>query len=836
MFRQFILGALACFILVSCGRSEQGDSNGASISYSSFASMTRNLEHKPGFFDLYVDSERGAIYALFPAPDEAGQSLSVIYATGLTAGLGSNPIGLDRGAFDSGAIVNFRLVGGQLLAEQENTRYRASADRALEKKAVRESFAQSFLWAGSIAAKDSEGRLLVDISSFLTRDHLGVVSAIGANANGGSYQIASDRSMPDIGAALAFPDNVELDAFLTLTSAKPGRETAQTAADARDITLVQHHSFVRLPDDGYTVRPADQRSGAIEISFYDFSSPLDAPIVTRLARRFRLERQDPSVTLGPVKKPIVFYVDPGAPVDIQNALIEGASWWAEAFEAAGFEDAYRVELLPEGAHPFDVRYNMIQWTHRQTRGWSYGGGVFDPRTGEMLKANVILGSQRVRQDRMIFEGLVGAGKSGTGSPDDPVQVALSRIRQLAAHEVGHTLGFAHNFAASSNDRASVMDYPAPYIRAASEGELDLSAAYDTGVGAWDVFATKWLYTEFPAGANPQRRLDRMVAEAYGARGLRFVADSEARSPASANPYGSVWDNGNDAIETLEETMRVRAIALENFGERSLASGQPLSDLNAIIVPVYLYHRYQAVAAAKYVGGLQFDYGINGKGAQATRPVDVVDQRRAVTELMATLSPAALDLSDRVLNLLSPQINGGYEGGETFQGDTGALFDLLSAADVATGLTIDTLLHPERAARLVEFHRRDEAALGLDELLDTMERQIFAPVGSKRHQPIARVVQIRFATALMKLSVAPNSSPAVRAKAEARLAAISGRLAGDRSAEAQWLRARISAHLARGVDTKEEVLPDTEVPPGSPIGSGPAYETCWHCISPEQIKD
>lgn len=826
--RHIFLCFLASVMLVACGQGTT--SGGAGSSYlNGFEQAVDGLRHEAGFFDLYVDDDDARILALLPAADEDGLSLSMIYATGLTAGLGSNPIGLDRGAFDAGVIVNFRHIGGKLIAEQENTRYRATAERPLEKRAVRESFARSFLWAGDVIAKDDDGRLLVDLSGFLTRDHFGAVAAIDNNSNGGSYQLAADRSLPDTGAALAFPDNVELDAFLTLSSTEPGREPRATAPDARDVTLVQHHSFIRLPDEGYAIRAGDQRSGAIEVSYYDFSSPLDAPIITKLARRFRLEREDPAATSGPVKKPIVYYVDPGAPEQIQNALIEGASWWAAAFEAAGFEDAYRVELLPEGAHPFDVRYNMIQWTHRQTRGWSYGGGVSDPRTGEMLKANVILGSQRVRQDRMIFEGLAGADKTGSGEADDPVQIALSRIRQLSAHEVGHTLGFAHNFAASSNDRASVMDYPAPDIRVGRDGELDFSEAYGVGVGAWDVFATRWLYTEFAPGVDERAALDALVDEAYGRQGLRYVADSEARSVGTGHPFGAVWDNGGDAARALEETMRVRAIALANFGNRSLRPDRPQSDLNRVIVPIYLYHRYQVAAAAKHVGGLDFAYGLaSDLDGSFARPVAANQQRRALRALGATLDPVALDLPDRLIDQLTPQIDGGFQGGETFDGRTGPVFDVLSAADVAADMTIGALLHPARAARLVAFHRRDPGALGFEEVLDVLETQAFARVASPRQQEIAHVIQTRLAKALMDLSVQPGAAPGVRARAEARLYAISGRLSGGSGDHASWLAGRISAHLARGVDAAEAGVPSTEVPPGSPIGSGPDYETCWHC--------
>ena len=829
MIKYFLSVVLGASLLVACS-GEPAERITVSASSEAFSDAISGLQHAPGFFDIYAGDNK--VLAALPAPDEDGLVLSMIYASGLTAGLGSNPIGLDRGAFDAGVILNFRKIDNKIIAEQENTRYRATADRPLEKKAVRESFARSFLWAGEIIEEGADGSLLVDLSSFLTRDHFGVVSSIKNNPRGGAYSLVGDRSFPDTSAALAFPDNVELDAFLTLSSSAPGSEARATAADGRDITLVQHHSFIRLPEAGYTIRKADQRAGSINVSYYDFSSPLNEPIVTELARRFRLERVDPAAASGPVKKPIVYYVDSGAPKQIQDALVDGAMWWAEAFEAAGFEDAYRVEILPEGAHPFDVRYNMIQWTHRQTRGWSYGGGVSDPRTGEMLKANVILGSQRVRQDRMIFEGLAGAEKSGTGTKDDPVEIALSRIRQLSAHEVGHTLGFAHNFAASANDRASVMDYPAPHIKPRSNGTLDFSEAYGVGVGAWDVFATKWLYSEYSGEQDAEAELDKLVDEAYRS-GLRYVADREARSVGTGHPYGAVWDNGEDAADALEETLRVRQIALRNFGAGSLAEGRPLSDLNAVIVPIYLYHRYQVAAAAKVVGGLEFGYPLKGDPRPAAKPVSAREQRAALDVLLRTLDPQFLDLPDAVLNQLTPQINGGFGSGETFEADTGPVFDGLAAADVAADLTLSALLHPQRMARLAEFYRRDEDTLGMEEMLDAIEEAVFVESGAAREQAIVETVQTRFANSLMALSVHNGAPGHVRAEAEARLYSLTARLLSEPTNHATWLAGRIEAHLARGADKTSMIVQPTEAPPGSPIGGatfgdGPAYETCWHC--------
>ena len=794
------------------------------------------LAHKDGFVDLYLDAEGGRVLVALPAPYEDGVSLRAIQATGLTAGLGSNPIGLDRGRANGGEIVAFRKVGEKVVAEIENWAYRASADNPLERKAVRDSFARSFVWSGEILGTGPEGELLVDLSTYLTRDTMDVRATLKQHPKGGAFQVSKDLSMPDVSAALAFPDNVEFDAFLTLTSDEPKAEVWATAADARSVTLVQHTSLVRLPDDGYTPRMFDPRSGAIDVGYYDFSAPLTGQVGQSFARRFRLQKQDPTAESSPAKEPIVFYVDSGAPQEIRDALIEGASWWADAFEAAGFPDSYRVEVLPEGAHPLDVRYNVIQWVHRQTRGWSYGGGLTDPRTGEMLKANVILGSQRVRQDRMIFEGLAGAEKTGMGEANDPVQIALSRIRQLSAHEVGHTLGFAHNFAASSNDRASVMDYPAPFVRVGQGGDLDFSAAYDVGIGEWDKVTTMWLYRQYTEGVDESAAGDALL-ESARASGLRYIDDPQGRGVGTAHPYASVWDNGADPVASLLNVMQVRDVALENFGLNVLQSGEPTSRLRAVIVPIYLYHRYQVNAAAKMIGGYEFHYAETGEADAAGAPVPASQQRAALDALVATLDPAVLDLPNDTLDLLTPPLvsfRGAGAGAEYFPGETGAMFDLLTAADTSASQTLSALFHPQRVARLIETQRRDAEALGYGEVLAKVEATLFVGAETPRQAGILHREQIRYVSTLIELSASSAATPAAVAQTNAYLSSLKDRLskrqrrmaASDTAVRAELGR-RIAAHLDRPSPAALPSSSAVDIPPGSPIGAGSA-ESCWHC--------
>ena len=808
----------------------------------SFAEATAGLVLDQGFIDIYSSPEKGKVLALLPPADpdadQSGVLLRFIHAQRLSAGLGSNPLGLDRGWGNSGRILRFRRIGERVIAEVENHRYRAVTPNPLERRAVSDSFATSFVWSTGIVAENDDGRVLIDLAGLLTADTLGLAQTL--SRDGGKFSRADDRSLPDASSLLVFPDNVEVDAWITFAGDEPGREIQATAADAGAVTLVQHHSFVRLPDDGYRVRRADPRTGTFALGFYDYAAELDEPVVDGYAMRHRLQYNEPGRPESGVRDPLVFYIDPGAPERIRQALVDGASWWREAFAAAGFEDGFRVEVLPEDAHPLDIRYNVVQWVHRQTRGWSYGGGIIDPRTGEMIKGHVILGSQRVRQDRMIFEGLAGVDAVGSGGDDDPVELALDRIRQLAAHELGHALGFGHNFAASTNDRASVMDYPAPWIRVDALGELDFSRAYDQGIGEWDKLVARWLYAEFAPDTDERDRLDRIVAEAAD-RGLRFVADQHARSVATGHPFGAVWDNGADPIDALGEALAVREHALERFAVDRIAAGRPLAALREVLVPIYLYHRYQVDAAAKSLGGMRFSYAVRGGAGEHPTPVAPNDQRRALDMLLETLDPDRLDLPDRIVRMMPPSYNGYWFdiGGETLPARTEPAFDPFTAAETAADLSFRALLNPARAERLVAQNALDPAMPSLSEVVDAVQERLFADLtstDSDRSIVISQRLLARFAAALMELDTGSNS-PQVQGIASAglrNLARETGRARGMR-AFGEWMSARIESHLERPAPPSSPASSGPDVPPGSPIGASSSAgvvnwlaEDCWHC--------
>jgi len=785
------------------------------------AETLEGLSAQDGFFTIFAAADQDIILARLPAPGADGVMLRAIYAQRLEAGLGSNPLGLDRGNGGSGVIIAFRKIGDKAVIEAENTTYRATTDNPKETEAVRQSFARSFLWSGAIESSGEDG-VLVDITSFLKRDGANLADRL--HEGEGRFSLDGERSFVDGATAKAFPDNVEISAYLTFASSDPGMEVNRTAIEPEAVTLIQHHSFVRLPDSGYAPRASDPRIGPVDIGYYDMGAPLAEPVLRRYAVRHRLTLNE----AGEVENPIIYYVDPGAPEPVRTALVEGAQWWADAFDAAGFPGAYRVEILPEDADPLDVRYNVIQWVHRETRGWSYGGGVVDPRTGERLKGHVILGSQRVRQDRMIFEGLAGVAKTGTGADDDPVELALDRIRQLSAHEVGHAIGLGHNFAASAQNRASVMDYPHPWVRANADGTLDFSQTYDVGMGAWDIASLSWLYAIAPEGADEAAYLEGLV-RGIQQEGLLFVADGGGRGTGTMHPYASVWDNGADPVAELENVMAVRRIALEGFGLDRISEGAPASDLRKVIVPIYLYHRYQTPAAAKLLGGRDYAYSVKGDGAGDVSIVAEQDQRRAMNAVLATLDPAALDLREAVIDRLvpaNPSQAMTWRERETFEGRAAGAFDLMAAAEAAGDLSLGALLHPARAERLIQQKEIDRGQIGFGDLTSAIEDALFQSASGDRQEAIRVMLIERYAVHLMDLERSGGVSPALRESARAALQSLDDRLNRLRP-RLQGLEARIAAHLARPAAPADPRTEAPDAPPGSPIGTS-VFEECWSC--------
>ena len=770
----------------------------------SVASVVGEAELRSGLFDLWVDDRAGKVWVALPlsATEPIAECL---FLTGLSGGLGSNPVGLDRGKLGSASLVRFRQVGQRVFMEQPNLGFRANDAEAAEQRATSESFATSVLWSAPIAAQSGES-ILVELTPLLLQDRFGVGATLKGAGQGNGWSVDVERSGLLGEQVLAFPDNLEFDALLTFAGGAGGAEVNSVTPDPTSISLVQHLSFVRLPEEGYQPRRHDPRMGAGSIAWQNYAGDLAQPVGERRVNRHRLQSGDS----------LVYYLDPGAPEPIRSALLDGARWWDEAFTAAGYPGAFRVELLPADAHPLDVRYNVIQWVHRSTRGWSYGNSIVDPRTGEILKGHVSLGSLRVRQDRMIFEGLLGAGGSGKGGERDPVELALARIRQLSAHEVGHTLGLSHNFAASTyGGRASVMDYPAPLVSVAADGELDVSRAYGVGLGEWDMHAIGMLYGEPSAGQSEEEFLGAMLAR-VGRHDLRFSTDQDARSPGSAQPFAALWDNGSDAPRMLDQTLAVRAQALSRFGLDRLPAGWPVGSLQEVFVPIYLYHRYQIEAAAKWIGGVDYDPAARESTDPVQRAMAPDDQRRALTSLLATLEPRALDIAEETLGLLLPAAPSGIGRRERFRGRTDQTFDALGAAANAAEMTLTSLTQPARAARLVDQKRRDSAQLGWSEVLEEVSSQLFAaPAEGPRLRGVREMLRSLYVDRLIALADGNAPARVVEAVEDHLFALVHG--AGTDLA-AGALRRRMVRFLERSAAQGLPPARPAEPPPGSPIGA------------------
>ncbi len=787
------------------------------------ASAAASAAWRDGLFGVRQDSDKGKVSVRLPAPDADGVLGRYLYQPGLSAGLGMDGAGLDRSGLGQTQIVVFRKVGNRVFAAFENHRFRAVDADPDQVNAVAASFVSPVVWSAEATDAGADGSVTVDLSGFLERDAVNVVSRL-KRARLGTFKPAASLGYVDTAQTLVFPDNVEFQTVQTFTSDEPGGELSRVSPETRSVTLAVRHSFIRLPDEGFLPVLHDPRSGtSAQVTVTDFAADLDQPVVSRLARRFRLEKTDPSAARSPVKKPIVFYVDRAAPPAIREALIEGGNWWAQAFEQAGYLNAFSVELLPEGAHPMDARYNIISWVHRETRGWSTGTSVNDPRTGEIVRGVVQLGSLRDRQDKMIIEGLIGAARSGTGGEDDPDRLAYHRLRHLSAHEIGHALGIAHNFAASTFEgRASVMDYPAPWVIADGD-RLDFSQAYTTGVGAWDRYVVDWLYGDAP-GRDPIARRAALAAEAQ-AKGYRFVNDTDTRPLGSLQPYGAMWDNGTDPTVEFANTLAVRRIALSRFGLANLPAGAPAADLRRVIVPIYLYHRYQTTAVGRQIGGVDYSYAVSGEGRERAEVVPADKQRAALEALMLALSPAELDLRDDLIDLLSSAQSGNSDRQtqiELFEGKTDAVFDPSSAAAAATEVVFETLLAPERLNRLVEQERRDPGQLGLVETLDRVAVAVGPGVAlSPRQAELRRVARARYAAHLAALiqgkDLSSTAQGAVRDSAR-RFGEQLKRCRGDRleTAQCAYLAEALTGPV-EGLKALSETLPVAQaVPPGAPI--------------------
>jgi len=781
---------------------------------SSIQAKVSGMKKYDGYFEFYYDEKQDKIFLVIDKFET-----EFLYVESLTAGVGSNDIGLDRNQLGPERVVKFERRGPKVLLTQLNYGYRAISNNASERRAVEEAFAQSVLFGFTVLAEEG-AKVLVDASDFLMQDAHDVSGRLRASQQG-NYSLDKSRSAFYLPRIKNFPQNSEFEVTLTFTGQPTGAYIRSVTPTPSVVTVREHHSFIQLPDSNYKPRLFDPRAGYFNVSYYDYATPISEPIEKRWITRHRLEKKNPNAAVSEPVKPIIYYLDPGAPEPIRSALIDGARWWNQAFEAAGYKDAFRVEVLPEDADPMDVRYNMINWVHRSTRGWSYGSSVIDPRTGEIIKGHVTLGSLRVRQDYLIAEGLISPYEEGKPVSKEMEQMALARLRQLSAHEVGHTLGLSHAYSSSTESLASVMDYPHP-IAKMKDGKIDLSDAYDTKIGAFDKVAITWGYQHFPQGTDETKALNDIIQNSLKA-GLTFLSDQDARPLGGAHPYAHLWDNGNDPADELNRVMEVRQVALKNFGENTIKPGTPYALLEEAFVPVYFFHRYQAEAAVKLIGGLNYRYALRGDGQPITELLTPQQELKAMDALMKTVSPSALMVPENLLRMMPPRPIGYDRHRELVKIKTELTFDPLTVAETAADFTFSMMLHPARVNRLFEHHSRDAKLPSLESVLDKM---ISATIKSANKTGYEGAVQMSVNYALLSnlIKLAMNDKETLsqtRGIAQLKLDQLKIWLLSRNLPDESWKShySFLAKQIVLFQEDPEEYKQDRmlPVPPGAPIG-------------------
>ncbi|WP_258100115.1 zinc-dependent metalloprotease [Marinoscillum pacificum] len=802
--------ALVLALAFACSPKTTPTSSSTSTSYSSTVAKYKKYE---GFFDFYWDEKTGKIYLEI---DNLGEEF--LYVNSLAAGVGSNDIGLDRGQLGDTRVVKFERSGPKIFLVQPNQDYRALSDNQNEVLSVEEAFAKSIV-AGFKVEKEEKGKILIDITDLLLSDAHGVAQRI-KRSNQGSYSLDASRSAVYLERTKNFKDNSEFEATITFKGTPSGYYLRSVTPSAEAVTVRMHHSFVRLPDDGYQKRTYDPRAGYYGITYQDYATPIEESLVKRFIVRHRLEKKDPNAAVSEAVEPIIYYVDKGAPEPVRSALIEGASWWNQAFEKAGYKNAFQVKVLPDSADPLDINYNVIQWVHRSTRGWSYGASVVDPRTGEILKGHVSLGSLRIRQDFLIATGLLQPYEEGKEPSGEMLEMALARLRQLSAHEVGHTLGLYHNFAASVNDRASVMDYPHPYIQLDENGEIDLSEAYDVNIGEWDQYAIRYGYTQF--AENEDEQLNDIISEWIDA-GYQYIMDSDARPQSGAHAQAHLWDGGTNAAAELNRLTDIRSKVLSNFSESAIQTGEPISSIEEVLVPMYFIHRYQIEGASKMLGGLNYAYKVKGDKLPLPSFVSSADQKLALSALSNTLTPEFLSIPNNLLVMLSPKTPSYGRTRESFKSNTGVAFDPIAAAETSAEMTVSFIFTPERIERVIQQNLRDSNLPGWDEVMASLYKVVWnGKYKQGLEKEIKMVVEKRVVYHLMNLAAGKGSTEMTKAVALQELANIVGQIKGMRTNDLL-----VKAHYNHVLSLYDQfvdepgdfTIPSPQSPPdGSPIGS------------------
>ena len=740
------------------------------------AERTAGMESQDGFIPVHVDAAEGQVLL---EVDADRMEEDILYQNTLASGVGTNSPLLDRGQTGQAVVVHFKRSGPHVLMVRPNISMEAQSEDPDEMRAVDESFPSSTLAALPVEEEDGD-RLLVDATEFLLSDVYDVGGSLEGAGQASSANVDPDRSYVVEEYTRAFPENTEVRSSLTLDVNDPGFQLNRVTPDGEAVTIQQQHSFVALPEDPMPRRDFDPRSGMFSASFWDFSQGLDDDYRARYTARWNLVPSDPEAymegELVEPEEPIVFYLDPGVPEPYRTAFIEGGLWWDEIYEAAGFENAFQIEELPEDADPMDARYSVIQWIHRTEPGPSVGPSYRDPRTGEILKAAVRMDSHRSLVNYNIYRGLVPA----MDNPDVTAEeFAMARRRQHSAHEIGHVLGVAHNFMAASQGRSSVMDYPFPLVDVDEDGELDLTEIYREGGGAHDSLAIEYSHRWFPDEDEAEEELEAIIQEGVD-EGLRFITGGDA-SAWQSHPDATQWVEGSDMMEALDRTTRVRRVLLENFDETAIDEGEPMSVLNQRLAHVYLHHRYALEGAVKYVGGMEFAYALRGDGQDPTRIIPAQEQREALSQVLAALEPDELVVPEPIPDLIPPSAYG-WGGDEIWlDSDAPPALDPLTLGWSLTDEVVGNLLDHRRAARVVSFHARDPNQPSLGEVLDELMDATWGAgdaAGEEMHAALRRVAQRSALDGLLDLAGHGDATAEVRAIADSRLDLLAANLEQD----------------------------------------------------------
>ena len=779
--------------------------------FAQFFKDSKTVIKHEGYVTFYYDESTDKIFLQIENLHQ-----EFLYVNSLSEGIGSNDIGLDRGQLGNTRIVKFMKAGNKLLLIQPNQDYRAITDNLEEKKSVEQAFAKSVIH-GFVIKETNQGKYLVDATSFFMRDAHGVQGRLSARKQG-SYSLDKSRSAISLERTKAFPKNVEFDVMLTFKGSPKSSNIRSVTPTASLITVNQHHSFIELPDGSYKPRKFDPRSGSNAMSYLDYATPVNESITKRFIYRHRLEKKNPEASKSEAVEPIIYYLDRGTPEPVRSALLDGARWWNQAYEAIGYTNAFQVKMLPEGADLLDVRYNVIQWVHRSTRGWSYGSSVSDPRTGEIIKGHVSLGSLRIRQDFLIAQALQAPYANDDTSDQFALEMALARIRQLSAHEVGHTIGLAHNFAASTKGRSSVMDYPHPTL-SLKDKKVDFTNAYDTKIGDWDKVAIAYSYGEYTGDEDAS--LNKLLDDAFK-NGARFITDQDARPQGSAHAYAHLWDNGANVSTELDNLLSIRKHAIANFSIDNIKTNQPYSVLEDVFVPLYFFHRYQTEGVTKVIGGLDYSYALKGDGSTIVKRVPGKTEKKALVSVLKTLNVEELAIPKKLLNLFPPRAFNYGRTRESFKSKTGVAFDPFGAVETASAMTLGLLLHPERVTRLVQHKSLDNSQLGLVEVLDeVIANSIQKTYKDSYYQELQNIVNYQVLNQLFHLSSNKDMYWQVNAIVNDKIDKISLLLKNSKETGIQKIYHKemiqmISNFKKNPIKFKKPQTP--KIPDGSPIGS------------------